>query len=113
MVAIAVAGNHKTQVQGPIYRNIKAGLILHTEHKAYYGLLDRLYGHEMVNHSAEEWVHTAMYIPTGSRACGPRYVNEFAFRLNECACQRHTMDRIESMIASTVGKQITYEALTE
>ena len=86
VVAIAVAGNHKTQVQCPICRNIKAGLILHTEHKAYYGLLDRLYGHEMVNHSAEEWVHTAMYIPTGSRACGPRYVEEFAFRLNEGAC---------------------------
>jgi hypothetical protein len=41
-----------------------------------------------------------------------RYVSEFAFRLNEGACKRHTIKRLDSLIAATVGKRITYAELT-
>jgi transposase-like protein len=40
-----------------------------------------------------------------------RYVDEFAFRLNEGNCKVHTMDRIDSLIAKTDGVRITYKAL--
>jgi hypothetical protein len=41
-----------------------------------------------------------------------RYVNEFAFRLNEGDVKRHTLDRLDSMIAATVGKRLTFARLT-
>ncbi len=40
-----------------------------------------------------------------------RYVDEFAFRLNQGACERHMMDRIESMLAVGIGKRLTYAGL--
>jgi hypothetical protein len=40
-----------------------------------------------------------------------RYVDEFAFRLNEGNCKVHTMDRIDAMVAKTDGVRITYKAL--
>jgi transposase-like protein len=41
-----------------------------------------------------------------------RYVNEFAFRLNDGNCQRHTLLRMNSLVDSVVGKRITYKELT-
>jgi hypothetical protein len=40
-----------------------------------------------------------------------RYVDEFAFRLNEGDVKRHTMRRLESFIDAIVGKRLTYERL--
>jgi hypothetical protein len=39
-------------------------------------------------------------------------VNEFTFRLNDGKVQRHTLDRLSSFIDATVGRRITYKALT-
>ncbi len=39
-----------------------------------------------------------------------RYVDEFAFRLNEGNVERHTLDRLESFVAGTAGKRLTYKA---
>lgn len=41
-----------------------------------------------------------------------RYVNEFAFRLNEGNVKRHTLARLDSLVDSTVGKRLTYAGLT-
>jgi ISXO2-like transposase domain len=41
-----------------------------------------------------------------------RYVNEFTFRLNDGNVKRQTLDRLNSMIAATVGRRITYQELT-
>ena len=41
-----------------------------------------------------------------------KYVNEFAFRLNEGNVKIPTMRRIEALVKATVGKRLTYEALT-
>ena len=41
-----------------------------------------------------------------------RYVNEFAFRLNDGDVKRHTLDRLDSMIALTIGKRLTFAGLT-
>lgn len=40
-----------------------------------------------------------------------RYVDEFAFRLNDGDVKNHTMQRLESFVAGTKGKRLTYKAL--
>jgi hypothetical protein len=38
-----------------------------------------------------------------------RYVDEFAFRLNEGNVKHHTTRRIDSFVAGTAGKRLTYK----
>ena len=40
-----------------------------------------------------------------------RYVDEFAFRLNEGNVKLHTLTRLNSFVAGTSGKRLTYKAL--
>jgi hypothetical protein len=42
-----------------------------------------------------------------------RYVDEFAFRLNDGNVKRHTMERLESFVSGTKGKRLTYKALIQ
>ena len=42
-----------------------------------------------------------------------RYVNEFAFRLNDGNCRVDTIDRISAVIKSSVGKRLTYKELVK
>ncbi len=129
-VAMAIEETSKEGVQTPIHENVQVGSTLHTDdHKSYSGLGDTLYKHETVNHSAEEFVrgdvHTngiesvwavlkrglkGVYHHVSPKHL-PRYVDEFAFRLNQGSCERHTMDRIASMLAGGIGKRLTYKAL--
>ena len=37
-----------------------------------------------------------------------RYIDEFAFRLNEGNVAIHTLQRLDALIAAVVGKRITY-----
>lgn len=41
-----------------------------------------------------------------------RYVDEFAYRLNEGNVRVHTMDRIDALIGKTLGVRLTYANLT-
>lgn len=41
-----------------------------------------------------------------------RYVNEFAFRLNDGNVKNHTLDRLNSFIAASAGRRLTYRELT-
>jgi hypothetical protein len=40
-----------------------------------------------------------------------RYVDEFAFRLNEGNVKRHTFERLDSFVDAIVGKRLTYARL--
>lgn len=40
-----------------------------------------------------------------------RYVDEFAFRLNDGNVARHTLDRLDSFVSGVAGKRLTYKAL--
>lgn len=42
-----------------------------------------------------------------------RYVDEFAFRLNDGNVKRHTMERLDSFVGGTKGKRLTYKALIQ
>ena len=41
-----------------------------------------------------------------------RYVDEYAFRLNEGACDNHTMNRIAAMLLGGQGKRLIFDDLT-
>jgi hypothetical protein len=42
-----------------------------------------------------------------------RYVDEFAFRLNDGNVARHTLERLASFIDGVAGKRLTYKALIQ
>ena len=42
-----------------------------------------------------------------------RYVDEFAFRLNEGNVKRHTLTRLDSFVDGVAGKRLTYKGLIQ
>jgi len=129
--AMPVGGTDKLNLQAEIKAAVEPGSMLHTdEHKGYLGL-SPTYGHETVDHSAKEYVRddvTTNGIESvwavmkrglhgvyhhASEKHLHRYVDEFAFRLNEGNVERHTMQRLESFIEKAAGKRLTYKALIQ
>jgi transposase-like protein len=129
--AMPVGGPDKVSLQSEIKAAVEPGSMLHTdEHKGYLGLTPT-YGHETVDHSAKEYVRddvTTNGIESvwavmkrglhgvyhhASEKHLHRYVDEFAFRLNEGNVERHTMQRLESFIEKAAGKRLTYKALIQ
>jgi transposase-like protein len=122
-------------VDGPtmhtaILDNVERGSALCTdEHSGYQGL-GISYGHETVNHSGGEYVRNGVttngiesvwaVMKRGihgvyhqvSKKHVTRYVDEFAFRLNDGEVKRHTLERLDSFVAATIGRRITYARLT-
>ena len=96
------------------------------EHSSYFGLRER---HETVKHSIEEYVRGKVHTNSVEAVWAvikrglhgvyhhvslkhlDRYLDEFTFRLNQGACDIHTMDRIDAMLAGGVGRHITYKEL--
>ena len=122
-------------VDGPtmhtaILENVERGSSLCTdEHSGYQGL-GISYGHETINHGAGEYVRNGVstngiesvwaVMKRGihgvyhqvSKKHLTRYVDEFAFRLNDGEVKRHTLERLDSFVTATVGRRITYARLT-
>jgi hypothetical protein len=48
----------------------------------------------------------------GTRPIMKHYVSCLTFRLNQGNCERHTLDRIDSLIDGVTGKRLTYKELT-
>ena len=89
------------------------------------------FNHETVNHSEGEYVRDGVttngvesvfavmkrgligVYHHASKKHLPRYVDEFAFRLNDGRVQRHTLERLESFVSGTKGKRLTYKALIQ
>ena len=114
-----------------IHTHVEAGATIHTdEAAAYSGLGGLFFRHEKINHGAGEYVRGivttnsiesvfavmkrglhGVYHHASPKHLG-RYVNEFTFRLNDGNCQRHTLARLDSLVAATVGKRITYSEMT-
>lgn len=114
---------------GDVRANVVPGSTLCTDELPAYKRL-KGFQHLSVNHRAEEYVDGMAYT-NGIKSvwavlkCGyygvyhyftlkhmQRYVNEFAYRLNEDNFKIHTMARINSLVATTDGVRITYKALT-
>ena len=126
-----VSGTDKATLQGAVKASIHPDAILHTdEHAGYAGLEESFGGHATVNHGAGEYVrngvHTnsiesvwavmkrgihGVYHHASEKHLG-RYVHEFTFRLNDGNVKRHTMERLASLTAATIGQRLTYKDLT-
>lgn len=117
-----------SSIQSAIRGAVEPGASLMTdEHASYVGMGE--FDHESVNHSAKEFVNGMAHtngiesvwavLKRGfygvyhsfSRKHIQRYVDEFAYRLNEGNCKVPTMQRIDALLRKTVGVRITYREL--
>ena len=116
------------EIQGLIKKHVAPDSALCTdEHSSYQGMTQYL--HAVVNHSAKEFVN-GMAHTNGIESVWAvlkrgfygtyhsfstkhlqRYVDEFAFRLNEGNVKNHTLTRIDALLSKTVGRRITYKQL--
>ena len=129
-VAKHVKTTEGPELQSEIFAHVVPGSTVHTdEHKSYAGL-GASFKHETVNHKSGEYVTEmgvtingmesvwavlkrgmhGVYHHCSEKHLG-RYVDEFAFRLNDGNVERHTLDRLNSFIDATVGNRITYKEL--
>lgn len=113
-----------------VHSRVDYGSILHTDEAAAYGSLDGLfYQCKTINHRTGEYVRDG--VSTNSiesvwavlkrglhgvyHHASPkhlrRYVDEFTFRLNDGNVKIHTLDRLDSFVAATARKRLTYARL--
>lgn len=117
-------------IHGEVYAHVEVGATIYTDdHLAFSGLDGLFYKQESVNHSAKEyargpvstnsiesvWAVLKRGIHGVYHHASPkhldRYVQEFAWRLNEGNVKRHSLDRLASFIDAIVGKRLTYARL--
>lgn len=131
-VAMPVSDVDAFNVQSAILNRVSMESTLHTDEATAYNGLDGLFfDHETVNHSNGEYTRGdvstngiesvwavlkrgmyGVYHHADEKHLG-RYVNEFAFRLNDGNVQRHTLARLNSFLTATVKKRLTYAELTK
>jgi transposase-like protein len=118
------------EIQSAIHANVEVGSTVFTDEHAAYNDLDGLFfKQERVNHSANEYVRgmastnsiesvwavlkrglTGVYHKVSKKHLA-RYVDEFAFRLNDGKVARHTLARLDSFVDAVAGKRLTYARL--
>ncbi len=131
-VAMTVESTDKKTIQAAIHRHVEAGSTLHTDESgAYAGIDSADFTHETVNHSAREYVRDdvttngmeSVFAVMKRGLIGvyhhaspkhlDRYVDEFAFRLNEGNVRNHTLTRLNSFVQGAAGKRLTYKGLIQ
>lgn len=128
--AMPIDSADKDTIHKAIHANIELRSTIHTdEASAYQGIGGLFFEHDSVNHSGGEYSREGVttngaesvfavmkrgligvYHHASPKHLG-RYVDEFAFRLNEGKCARHTLDRLDSFVDGVVGKRLTYKEL--
>ncbi|MGH6847679.1 MAG: IS1595 family transposase [Methylocella sp.] len=131
-IATPIANTNAGTVQAEIHRHVEVGSSLHTDEAgAYAGIGGMFFEHDTVNHSEGEFVRDGVttngvesvfavlkrgligvYHHASKKHLG-RYVDEFAFRLNEGNVKHHTLDRLDSFVIGMAGKRLTYKALIQ
>src|SRR3990167_7811690 len=129
-VGMVVADVDLPTIHTAIHNNVETGSRLHTdEAMAYSGIGGVFFNHETVNHSEGEYVRDGVTTNSiesvfavlkrglfgvyhhASKKHLSRYVDEFAFRLNEGNVRHHTMTRLQSLVGAVKGKRLTYADL--
>ncbi len=131
-IAMSLKNVNAVSMQDAIFTNVKIGSELHTDEATPYGGMDGLfYRHKTVNHSNGEFIKDGVstnsvesvwavmkrglhgvYHHASKKHLG-RYVNEFTFRLNDGNVKVHTISRLNSFIAATAKKRLTYAEFTK
>ena len=131
-IAMALTSTDAQTIQDAIVQRVEVGSMLHTDEAAVYHAMGGLFfDHESVNHSEGEYVRDGattnsiesvfavlkrgligVYHHASEKHIG-RYVDEFAFRLNDGDVKRHTLDRLDSLIDAAEGKRLTYKRLIQ
>ena len=114
-------------IHGEIHGNVEVGTQLYTDDHIVFNDLDGLfYKHDTVNHSAGEYargpvstnsiesvwavlkrgIHGIYHHASAKHL--HRYVDEFAWRLNEGNVIIHTLRRLDAFVDATAGRRITY-----
>lgn len=132
IVAIPLASTDAQTIQDAIVQRVEVGSMLHTDEAGAYANMGGLFfGHATINHSEGEYVRDGVttnsiesvfavlkrgmigvYHHASEKHLG-RYVDEFAFRLNDGDVKRHTLDRLDSLIDAAEGKRLTYKRLIQ
>jgi transposase-like protein len=117
-------------VKNAIAHYVEPGSTIHTDESPIYKNT-RNVKHETINHSAGEYVRgnvttngiESVFAVLKRGLIGvyhhaspkhlDRYVNEFAFRLNEGNVKNHTMTRLDSFVDGVAGKRLTYKGLIQ
>jgi transposase-like protein len=129
-LAMPIPGTDAETIQSTIHQHVEPGSVIYTDEAGAYRGIDGL-GHETVNHSAREYVRNGVttngiesvfavlkrgiygvYHHTSDKHLA-RYVDEFAFRLNEGNVKNHTLVRLDSFIDGVAGKRLTYKGLIQ
>ena len=128
--AMPINETDRDTIHKAIYANVEVGSALHTdEFSSYQGLGGLFFDHNTVNHTAGEFARDGVstngiesvfavlkrgligvYHHASAKHLG-RYVDEFAFRLNDGNVARHTMERLDSFVRAVAGKRLTYKTL--
>lgn len=118
-------------VHQAIHANVEVGAELRTDEAAVYsGIGGLFFDHATINHGIGEYVRgnvttngiesvfavmkrgvIGVYHHTSHKHLN-RYVQEFAFRLNEGNVKNHTLARLDSFVTAAAGKRLTYARLT-
>src|SRR6202049_3116557 len=128
--AMPISSTDAETIQSTIHQHVETGSTLHTDEARAYAGIDG-FDHDTINHSAGEYVRNGVttngiesvfavlkrgiigvYHHTSPKHLD-RYVDEFAFRLNEGNVKNHTMTRLDSFVTGTKGKRLTYKGLIQ
>lgn len=127
-VAMVLPSTDAGTIQNEIHGAIEAGSQLYTdEFGAYTDLNGLFFQHDTCNHSAGQWVNGVAHTNSiesvwavlkrglhgiyhhASPKHLHRYVDEFAWRLNEGNVIIHTLHRLDAFVDATAGRRITYK----
>lgn len=129
--AVVVPNASARTIHRFMHRFVEYGSTIHTdEHGGYRRIGGLFYQHETINHGSGEYVRgtvttngiesvfavlkrglIGVYHSASAKHLG-RYVNEFAFRLNEGDVKHHTLTRLGSLLGAATGVRLTYKELT-
>ena len=129
VIAGAIDDVNANTVRPVISKYVEAGATIHTDEATIYkGMAG--FTHETINHRDGEYVRDhvttngieSLFAVLKRGLVGvyhhaspkhlDRYVDEFAFRLNEGNVKNHTLTRLDSFIRGTAGKRLTYKGLS-
>jgi hypothetical protein len=130
MKAMPLSDTSAETIQALIYANIEYGAHLHTDEAPVYADMDGLfYRHDAINHGQGQYRRKTVTTNGAESAFAVlkrgiigvyhhitpkhtgRYVDEFAFRLNDGNVERPTMARMDSFVDGMAGKRLDYATL--